>query len=90
MEWVCSACGRTYHDPPAACGVCGGAVVPPADPRGSTDRVSLRAARERLLDPRAADTSLVDVDPRIRFAFRVLAGVAVVVLAVVVGALLLG
>lgn len=90
MEWVCRECGRTYVDPPTECAICGGDVVPAGAHDPGTDRFTISAARQRLLDPPAADTSLVDVDPRVRLAFRILVGIAILFLLVIVGVLVLG
>ena len=88
MTWRCRECGRTYQEPPEAC-VCGSADLDPEDGEGSADgRFSLLAIRQRLHDPRNADRSLVREEPYVATAFRVLLGIAVVVLVLLAIALL--
>lgn len=87
MTWRCRECGRTYHDPPEAC-VCGSADVGPAGGDvGERSRFSLLALRQRLLDPRNADRSLIRDEPYVALAFRVL--LAAVLLGFVLLALVL-
>lgn len=86
MTWRCRECGRTYYDPPEAC-VCGSADVGPDGGEAERSRFSLLALRERLLDPRNADRSLVRDEPYVALAFRVL--LAAVLLGFVVLALVL-
>lgn len=86
MEWRCRECGRTYDDPPETC-VCGAADVGPRDGADGSERYSLLAVRERLLDPENADRSLVRDEPYVALAFRVL--LAAVVLGTVLLALVL-
>lgn len=72
MTWRCGECGRTHDDPPETC-VCGSADVgPDAGDDGESSRLSLLALRQRLLDPRNADRSLVREEPYVALAFRVL------------------
>lgn len=76
MEWHCRECGRAYHDPPEVC-VCGSSDVGPRDDEGGRSRYSPLAIRERLLDPKNADRSLVRNEPYLSLAFRVLLTAAV-------------
>lgn len=77
MKWRCGDCDRTYDEPPETC-VCGSANLnPAADEDGGRSRYSLLAFRERLLDPKNADRSLVRDEPYVSLAFRVLLAVAV-------------
>ncbi|WP_336133404.1 hypothetical protein [Natronomonas amylolytica] len=86
MKWRCGDCDRVYDEPPETC-VCGSANLnPAADEDGGRSRYSLLALRERLLDPKNADRSLVRDEPYVSLAFRVLVAVAVFfVLLLVVG-----
>lgn len=78
MEWRCRECGRTYDEPPEAC-ACGSADVGPRDDvEAGRDRYSLLALRERLLDPRNADRSLVRDEPYVALAFRLLLAAALI------------
>ncbi|WP_254841185.1 hypothetical protein [Natronomonas marina] len=70
MGWRCRECDRTYEDPPETCR-CGSTDVEPDD-GGRESRYSLLAVRRRLLEPRSADRSLVDGDPRVGLVFRAL------------------
>lgn len=80
MAWRCRECGRTYHEPPEAC-VCGSAAVGPDDgDGGGRSRFSLLAIRQRLLDPRNAERTLVRDEPYVTLAFRVLLAAAVLAL----------
>lgn len=78
VRWRCAECGRTYDEPPDTC-TCGSATVEPADD-GPDERFSLLAVRRRLLDPDAADRSLVSTDDRVVLAFRALLVVSLFVL----------
>ncbi|QLD87267.1 hypothetical protein HWV23_16575 [Natronomonas halophila] len=84
MKWRCGDCDRVYDDPPETC-VCGSANLLP-DEGSDRSRYSLLALRERLLDPKNADRSLVRDEPYVSLAFRILFAVAVFcVLLLVVG-----
>lgn len=90
MAWACTGCGRTYDEPPGSCRVCGSDDLVPRDGGGSGDRFSFAAVRSRLSDPGGSETSLVEYDPRVRLAFRVLVAVLALLVAVAVVAALLG
>ena len=84
MEWRCRECGRRYDRPPETC-ACGSADVGPEEAGGGrSSRFSLLAIRERLLDPKSADRSLVRDETYVRLAFRVLLAASIL------GAVLLG
>ncbi len=87
MEWVCTSCDRTYHEPPEECPVCGSGAVVPAEGRGESRVDSLLAnVRGALTDPATVDRSLVRPESTVSLVFRLLV-LASVLLA---GALLLG
>jgi hypothetical protein len=75
VKWRCGDCDRTYDEPPETC-VCGSANVVPDEEDGRS-HYSLLALRERLLDPKNADRSLVRDEPYVSLAFRILLAVAV-------------
>ncbi|MEF8807501.1 hypothetical protein [Natronomonas sp.] len=89
MKWRCGDCDRVYDEPPETC-VCGSANLnPAADEDRGRSRYSLLALRERLLDPKNADRSLVRDEPYVSLAFRVLFAVAVsCILLVTIGSVL--
>jgi hypothetical protein len=86
VRWRCGDCDRTYDEPPETC-VCGSANLnPTADEEDGRSHYSLLALRERLLDPKNADRSLVRDEPYVSLAFRILLAVAVfLVLLLVIG-----
>ena len=87
MDWVCTECERTYHEPPEECLVCGSGAVVPAEERGESRVDSLMAnVRGALTDPSTVDRSLVRPESTVSLVFRLLV-LASVLLA---GALLLG
>ncbi|MUV86020.1 hypothetical protein GJ631_05390 [Natronomonas sp. CBA1123] len=78
MKWRCGDCDRVYDEPPETC-VCGSANLNPAsdEDEGGRSRYSLLAARERLLNHKNSDRSLVREEPYVSLAFRILLAVAV-------------
>ncbi|MFB6207547.1 MAG: hypothetical protein ABEJ05_13585 [Haloglomus sp.] len=91
-EWICANCERTYHEPPGACAACRNEVVVPReeyDARYDGLAGRLERARDRLLDPMAADRSLLNESRFVDVAFlAILALAAVGCLSLVLGVLL--
>jgi hypothetical protein len=88
VKWRCGDCDRTYEEPPETC-VCGSANLNPTTDEDDRSHYSLLALRERLLDPKNADRSLIRDEPYVSLAFRILLAVAVFcVLLLVVGLVL--
>lgn len=80
MEWECTECGRTYHEPPGACAICGNEDLVPAD--ADDDRFTVGGVSDRLLDPLSAETSLAEFNAAVNVAFAVLVALSVVLLVV--------
>ena len=79
MEWRCTECGQAYDEDPGVC-ACGSVALEPTD-GSEPSRFSLSAVRERLLNPKRADRSLVREEPYVDFVFRVVVAVLLLIVA---------
>lgn len=87
MSWVCSSCGREYHDAPSdVCPACGGATVVPADDTGQEHAF---ATARGALQGESPESGLRNTNAVVGLAFRLLVLTAIVVGLVVAVALLL-
>lgn len=89
VAWACQDCDRRYQDPPEQC-VCGGQL----EPAGSTTEDGpLTQVAENLylilFEPSAVDRGLLSTGPRIRWAFRLVVALSLLMVTLVVMAVLL-
>lgn len=95
MEWACTECGRTYHEPPESCAICGNDTLVPGedgrDSRGSTGILDgfISRAKGVLFDPDTVDRGLLSDSQTVTAIFRVLAVVSGLLVLLAVLALLL-
>lgn len=80
MEWECTECGRTYHEAPEVCQICGQEDLVPADARD--DRFTAGRIADRLFDPLSAETSLVEFNATVNLAFALLVALSLLLLVV--------